>query len=114
MKIYYDKDADLSIIKSLKVTIIGYGSQGHAHANNLKDSGVDVTVGLRDGSLSWVKAEKAGLKMGDVIQIENAEKNEEGVEQSISPMPAVYPGEDRLSALETWAQGHGFEPAPAV
>ena len=55
MKIYYDKDADLSIIKSLKVTIIGYGSQGHAHANNLKDSGVDVTVGLRPGSTSAKK-----------------------------------------------------------
>ncbi len=61
MNIYYDKDADLSIIKSKKVTIIGYGSQGHAHANNLKDSGVDVTVGLRPGSASAAKAEAAGL-----------------------------------------------------
>ncbi|MCK5898635.1 MAG: ketol-acid reductoisomerase, partial [Methylococcales bacterium] len=50
MQVYYDKDADLSIIKSKKVAIIGYGSQGHAHANNLKDSGVDVVVGLRAGS----------------------------------------------------------------
>ena len=49
MKVYYDKDADLSIIKGKQVAIIGYGSQGHAHANNLKDSGVQVTVGLRDG-----------------------------------------------------------------
>ena len=49
MKRYYDKDADLNIIKSMKVAIIGYGSQGHAHANNLKDSGVDVVVGLRPG-----------------------------------------------------------------
>ncbi len=47
MQVYYDKDADLSIIKGKKVAIIGYGSQGHAHANNLKDSGVDVVVGLR-------------------------------------------------------------------
>ena len=47
MNIYYDKDCDLSLIKKRKVTIVGYGSQGHAHANNLKDSGVDVTVGLR-------------------------------------------------------------------
>ena len=47
MKVYYDKDADLSVIKKLKVTIVGYGSQGHAHAQNLKDSGVTVTVGLR-------------------------------------------------------------------
>ena len=50
MKRYYDKDADLNIIKSKKVAVIGYGSQGHAHANNLKDSGVDVVVGLREGS----------------------------------------------------------------
>jgi len=61
MNIYYDKDADLSIIQGMKVTIVGYGSQGHAHANNLKDSGVDVTVGLRAGSVSAAKAEAAGL-----------------------------------------------------
>lgn len=61
MKVYYDKDADISIIKSKKVAIIGYGSQGHAHANNLKDSGVNVVVGLREGSASRAKAEAAGL-----------------------------------------------------
>ncbi len=61
MKIYYDKDCDLSIIQGKKVTVIGYGSQGHAHANNLKDSGVDVTVALREGSSSAAKAEAAGL-----------------------------------------------------
>ena len=66
MKIYYDEDADLEIIKNLKVTIIGYGSQGHAHANNLHDSGVDITVGLREGSASWEKAESAGLKVSSV------------------------------------------------
>ena len=66
MKLYYDKDADLSIIQGMKVAIIGYGSQGHAHANNLKDSGVDVTVGLRAGSGSRAKAEEAGLKVADV------------------------------------------------
>lgn len=65
MKVYYDKDADLSIIKSKKVTIVGYGSQGHAHALNLKDSGVDVTVGLRAGSASWKKAENEGLKVAE-------------------------------------------------
>lgn len=65
MKVYYDKDADLSIIKSKKVAIIGYGSQGHAHALNLKDSGVDVTVGLRAGSGSWKKAENEGLKVAE-------------------------------------------------
>ncbi|PVZ72125.1 ketol-acid reductoisomerase [Pelagibaculum spongiae] len=68
MQVYYDKDADLSLIKSMKVTIVGYGSQGHAHANNLKDSGVDVTIGLREGSSSWVKAENSGLKVASVAQ----------------------------------------------
>ncbi|MBE9515822.1 MAG: ketol-acid reductoisomerase [Proteobacteria bacterium] len=63
MNVYYDKDCDLSIIKGLKVTIVGYGSQGHAHANNLKDSGVDVTVALREGSASAAKAKAAGLKV---------------------------------------------------
>ena len=66
MNIYYDKDADLSIIRGLKVTIIGYGSQGHAHANNLKESGVDVTVGLRAGSISEAKAKKSGLSVKPV------------------------------------------------
>ncbi|MCP4488239.1 MAG: ketol-acid reductoisomerase [Gammaproteobacteria bacterium] len=61
MNIYYDKDCDLSIIQGKKVAIIGYGSQGHAHANNLKDSGVDVCVGLRAGSATAAKAEAAGL-----------------------------------------------------
>ncbi len=68
MQVYYDKDADLSIIRSKQVTIIGYGSQGHAHANNLKDSGVAVTVGLRPGSASWAKAEKAGLTVKPVAE----------------------------------------------
>ena len=68
MKRYYDKDADLSIIKSKKVAIIGYGSQGHAHANNLKDSGVDVVVGLRTGSSSVAKAESSGLSVKPVAE----------------------------------------------
>ncbi len=66
MQVYYDKDADLSIIKGKKVAIIGYGSQGHAHANNLKDSGVDVVVGLRAGSSSIAKAEASGLTVKEV------------------------------------------------
>ncbi|MGI6408540.1 MAG: ketol-acid reductoisomerase [Thiopseudomonas sp.] len=66
MQVYYDKDCDLSIIQGKKVAIIGYGSQGHAHACNLKDSGVDVTVGLRSGSSSIAKAEAHGLKVADV------------------------------------------------
>jgi ketol-acid reductoisomerase len=66
MKVYYDKDADLSLVKGKNVTIIGYGSQGHAHAQNLNDSGVKVTVGVRKSGPSWAKAEKAGLKVADV------------------------------------------------
>ena len=66
MQIFYDKDADLSLIQGKKVAIIGYGSQGHAHALNLKDSGVDVTVGLRKDSPSWKKAENHGIKVADV------------------------------------------------
>ncbi len=66
MKVYYDKDADLSLIKGKQVTIVGYGSQGHAHAQNLNDSGVKVTVGLRKGGASWAKAEKAGLTVAEV------------------------------------------------
>src|SRR5689334_23773820 len=76
--IYYDKDADLTLIQGKKVAIVGYGSQGHAHALNLKDSGVDVRIGLRGGSSSKAKAESVGLtvqsvadasKWADVIMI---------------------------------------------
>jgi len=74
MNIYYDKDADLSIIKGMRVAILGYGSQGHAHANNLKDSGVDVVVGLREGSASADKARKAGLEVLSVdVAVEGAD-----------------------------------------
>ena len=66
MQVYYDKDADLSIIRGQKVTIVGYGSQGHAHAQNLTDSGVDVTVGLRKGGASWAKVVNAGIKVAEV------------------------------------------------
>src|SRR5712672_436577 len=66
MKVYYEKDADLSLIKKKKVAIIGYGSQGHAHALNLHDSGVKVTVGLRKDGASWDKAKKAGLNVEEV------------------------------------------------
>jgi len=68
MKVYYDKDADLSLIKGKKVTIIGYGSQGHAHAQNLQESGVKVTVGLRKGGTSWDKAKKAGSKVAELAE----------------------------------------------
>ena len=66
MKIYYDEDANMDLIKGMRVAVIGYGSQGHAHANNLHDSGVNVVVGLRNGSNSWSKAEEAGLKVEEV------------------------------------------------
>jgi len=68
MKVYYDKDCDLSLIKGKTVAIIGYGSQGHAHALNLHDSGVNVVVGLRKGGASWSKAENAGLKVQEVAE----------------------------------------------
>src|SRR5437660_10955195 len=77
-KIFYDQDADLGLLKGRKIAIIGYGSQGHAHALNLRDSGQDVVVGLYKGSKSWAKAEKDGLKvapvadaakLGDVVMI---------------------------------------------
>ncbi|MBI3398002.1 MAG: ketol-acid reductoisomerase [Deltaproteobacteria bacterium] len=66
MKVYYDKDANLELIRGKKVAVIGYGSQGHAHSQNLKESGVDVVVGLRKNGASWKKAETAGLKVMDV------------------------------------------------
>src|SRR5256885_7929274 len=66
MKVYYEKDADLSLIKGRKVCIVGYGSQGHAHAQNLNDSGVKVTVGVRKAGPSWDKVKKAGLKAAEI------------------------------------------------
>jgi ketol-acid reductoisomerase len=68
MKVYYDKDADLSLVKGKKVAIVGYGSQGHAHSLNLKESGVNVTVALRKGGASWDKAAKAGLAVKEVAE----------------------------------------------
>src|SRR5947208_15578815 len=68
MKIFYEKDADLSLIKGRKVTIVGYGSRGHAHAQNLNDSGGKVIVGLRKDGASWDKAKKAGLKVAEVAE----------------------------------------------
>ncbi len=65
MQVFYDRDADLNVLKGRKVAVLGYGSQGHAHANNLRDSGVDVVVGLRGSSSSWAKAENAGLHVAE-------------------------------------------------
>jgi ketol-acid reductoisomerase len=69
MRVYYDRDADINLIKSKKVAIVGYGSQGHAHALNLRDSGVkEVAIALRQGSSSAQKAEKEGLKVMEVAE----------------------------------------------
>src|SRR5262244_1737939 len=109
MKVYYEKDADLSLIKGKKVTIVGYGSQGHAHALNLNDSGVKVTVGLRPGGASWDKAKKAGLK---VAEITDAVK---GADLVMMLMPdehiaAVYRDEvePNIRKGATLAFAHGF------
>ena len=66
MKVFYDKDCDIKLIKGKKVAIIGYGSQGHAHAQNLNDSGIKVVVGVRKGGPSWDKVKKAGLKAEEI------------------------------------------------
>ena len=72
MKVYYDKDADINIIKKLNVSIIGYGSQGHAHALNLKDSGVNVTVGLRANSENVTRAKAEGLNVLEISEAVNS------------------------------------------
>ena len=109
MKVYYDKDADLSLIKGKNVTIVGYGSQGHAHAQNLNDSGVNVTVGLRKGGASWNKVEKAGLK---VEEIATAVKNADVVMMLLPDenIPAVYYNdvEPNIKKGAVLAFAHGF------
>ncbi len=109
MKIYYDKDADLSLIQSKKVAIIGYGSQGHAHANNLQDSGVKVCVGLREGSSSAKKAKNAGITVktvadavawADVITILAPDEH-----QAVLYRDVVEPNIKKGAAL---AFAHGF------
>lgn len=109
MQVYYDKDADLSLIKSKTVAIIGYGSQGHAHAANLKDSGVNVIVGLRKNGNSWHKAVNAGH---DVREVAEATKAADVV-MILTPdefQPAVYINEiaPNLKDNATVAFAHGF------
>ena len=103
MKVYYDKDADLNVIKNLKISIIGFGSQGHAHAMNLNDSGANVTIGLRDGSTSAPKAKDAGLSVksiedatsdADVVMIlapdeYQADLYKDSIEPNLKPSAAV-------------------------
>ncbi len=109
MKVYYDKDADLSLIKKKKVAIIGYGSQGHAHANNLQDSGVKVVVGLRKDGASWNKAKKAGLAVKDVAE---AVKGADVVVMLVpdEQQPEVYRNdiEPNLKKGAVLAFAHGF------
>ncbi len=109
MKVYYEKDADLSLIKKKKVAIIGYGSQGHAHANNLKESGVKVTVGLRKDGASWNKAKNAGL---NVKEVADAVKGADVVMILVpdEQQPAVYKNDIAPNIKEgaALAFAHGF------
>ena len=109
MKVYYDKDADLSLIKGKKVTIVGYGSQGHAHAQNLNESGVKVTVALRKDGASWEKAKAAGLK---VEEIAKAVKTADLVMILLPDenIPEVYRNEvePNIKKGATLAFAHGF------
>ncbi|MCA0187373.1 MAG: ketol-acid reductoisomerase [Proteobacteria bacterium] len=109
MKVFYDKDADLSLIKGKQVTIVGYGSQGHAHAQNLKESGVNVTVGLRKDGASWNKAVNAGhnvqevadaVKAADVVMILLPDESQ----------PDVYKNDiaPNIKQGATLAFAHGF------
>ncbi len=109
MKVFYDKDADLSLIKGKKVTIVGYGSQGHAHAQNLRDSGVNVTVALRKGGASWNKAAGAGLQVAEIA----AAVKDADVVMILLPdenIPEVYNGEiaPNMKAGAALAFAHGF------
>lgn len=109
MKVYYEQDANLELLKSKKIAVLGFGSQGHAHSLNLKDSRMNVCVGLRTSSSSWQKAEKAGLnvktvaeavKWGDVIMVLLPDQNQKAVYDSeIAP---------NLKSGDTLAFGHGF------
>lgn len=107
--IYYDKDANLDLIKDKKIAIIGYGSQGHAHALNLKDSGLNVIVGLREGSKSWKKAEEQGLT---VKTIEEAAKEADIIMILIPDehQPEVYKKyiEKHLTEGKMLMFAHGF------
>ncbi len=109
MKVYYDNEANLDLLKNKNVVVLGYGSQGHAHALNLKESGVNVSVGLRQDSANWAKAKEAGLdvktvaeavKWGNVIMILLPDQNQKSVyDAEIAPY---------LKEGDTLAFGHGF------
>lgn len=109
MKVYYDQDANLSLLEDKKIAVLGYGSQGHAHALNLKDSGMNVCVGLRKSSASWQEAETAGVavkevaeavKWADVIMVLLPDQTQKSVYRT-----AIEPN---LKAGDTLAFAHGF------
>src|SRR5712692_7084709 len=109
MQVYYDRDADRSYLKKKRIAVIGYGSQGHAQANNLKDSDYDVVVGLRAQSPSWAKAEKAGLRVVPVAQA----AAEGDIVMMLVPdelAPEVYASEiaPSMKAGKYLAFSHGF------
>ena len=109
MNIYYDKDADLSLLKGKKIVVVGYGSQGHAHALNLRDSGMDVRIGLRKDSGSWKKAEDAGF----VVQEVGAATTEADIIMILTPdeiASEMYESDikARLTAGKYLACAHGF------
>jgi ketol-acid reductoisomerase len=109
VKIYYDRDADLSLLAKKKVAIIGFGSQGHAHALNLRDSGVDVRVGLRQNSPSWAKAINQGLAVAETAQA----AREADIIMMLTPdemMSEIYQAQiaPALKAGKSLAFGHGF------
>ncbi|MGE4397749.1 MAG: ketol-acid reductoisomerase, partial [Sulfurimonas sp.] len=109
LNVYYDKDCNIELIKSKKVAMIGFGSQGHAHAENLRDSGVEVVVGLRKGGSSWAKAEAKNFKVmsvgeasayADVVMILLPDENQAEIyKNEIEP---------NLKQGATIAFGHGF------
>ena len=125
-KMYYEKDCDLNYLNGKKIAVIGYGSQGHAHALNLKDSGCEVCVGLREGSKNWAQAEAAGLtvktvaeaaKWGDIVMmLINDEVQADVYKKDIAPYlepmeaPRVAP-ENRPSVMRATSLS---SPIPAM
>lgn len=122
LKIFYDADADVQLVKNKRIAVIGYGSQGHAHANNLKDSGCDVLVGLPQESKSWKKAEDAGLEVTHTREaVERADLVMVAVPDELAPTIYRNEIEPALTAGKYLAFAHGFgihfkkiEPSPDV